>query len=531
MAGSSQELDPDIEALLDDSIFELQAPVPTNNECVPAATIVGLLAQPSPFSIVGLLREDIYRKTTGPVTRRSLLDEPAITPDVFYNTHWAITTDLFFNFTPKVFFTKNSAFLRSFIDLNNQNIVNELTNIIGALNETGLLPTTISASIPEALGLFTTIKLQQYRAGFMLGCARQWENWLIHARVPLYYLLENFFLNKQEIDRIKNNAFFKTDDAGVGTSDENEARKFGLKHLACDKFGLGDTRLSLLAHPYSTDRSDLWIGVQATLPTASEFNTALIAGEFNPEQPIPPFNLQHYFSVALCNTNQALANAVLKRELTDFLLDGLDRLSTILINAPLGNGTHFGIGPELDWRCHMNEYFSAHTYASLQFYSPHHENRYFLIKKQESDFNRIWDDPDQASENLAILNRLLVQTIFPVGIKTTITPGLRFQINQSIMYKSEHWDGSIGFDYWTQRREVQGNPLPIIPFDLPLSLNKASRSAAHQGKIFASIGYYDTLFSGSRNTDWYLSISADGTLFNTGIGQSYIVSIRGGLEF
>ena len=519
----SEELDPDIQALLDESIVNLQAPSFNQKNCFPTEAILGMITpptEPGSIDIVRILREDLYKKTTGPVTRRSLLDLPAFMPDYFYNNYWSWSAEGFFNFTPRVYFTKNSPFIRDYIDLTNKNIIDELSN-----------SEFVNVDIPGVLGLFSSIKLQQYRAGFMFSFARQWDNWLLYARIPLYYLLENFFLTDDEIDRIENNPFFTNDDAGVGTTPEDEARKFALKHIVCDKFGTGDTRLSLLAHLYSSDCQDLWFGLQSTLPTAKAFNSGLIAGEFDPEAMIPPFNLQHFFNVFKCSPNLNLALNVIKTELTDFLVDALDRLSTILINAPLGNGKHFGFGPELNFRYHLNDYFSFNTYSSVQAYLPHKEHRYYLIKKQTSDFERDWHNPERASENLSLLNRLIVQTLFPVGIKTTIVPGPRFQINSSALYKNEHWDLSLGLDYWIQGHESLRNPLPIIPFGLPVDEIKAARPAAQQGKIFANAGYYDTIRSESCTMDWYVCVNMDATIFNSGIGKDYSIGIRGGVEF
>ena len=520
----SGELDPEIEALIDDSLFELQAPSFVQRNCFETVSILSMITppvEPGSINVVTILQEDIYKSTVGPVTRRSLLDLPAFTPDYFYNNYWSFSAEAFFNFTPRVFFTKDSPFIRDYIDLTNENIINELGNS----------EFDVPDDIPGILGLFSSIKLQQYRVGLMLSFARQWDNFVLCGRIPLYYLLENFFLTEEEIDRIKNNPFFTNDDGGLGETPEDEARKFALKHIVADKFGTGDTRLSLLAHVYASECQDIWLGLQSTLPTAKTFNSGLIAGEFDPEAMIPPFNLQHFFNVFKCSSNLNLALGVIKKELTDFLVDALDRLSTILINAPLGNGKHFGFGPEINFRYHVNEYFSFHTYSSIQAYLPHKENRYFLIEKKESDFDRDWHNPEQASENLSLINRLIVQTLFPTGIKTTIFPGPRFQINTSALYKSEHWDLSLGLDYWVQGHEKQNNPLPIIPFNLRVNQKKASRPGAHQGKIFANAGYYGTLHSISPDTDWYLCANMDATVFNSGIGQDFSIGIRFGLEF
>lgn len=520
----SPELDPDIEALLDQDVIELETPLPNQNTCFPTASIIALLTPPSAFNILPILMEDLYKKTTGPVTRRSLLDEPALIPDQFSNNYLSVNADLFYNFSPRVYFTKKSPFINSYIALNNQNIINELSN-----NE------FITADIPGILGLFSTIKLQQHRAGLMAGVARQWDNWLLTARIPLYYMLENFYLTQSEINAIKNNPFFDSDldDAAAGEGREDEVKQFALKHIVGDKFGVGDSRITLLGHIYKSPCKNLWFGLQGTFPTAKTFKRGLLGGEFDPTEPIPPFNLQHFFDLFKCSSStpvqETLATNVLKTELTNFLIDALDRLSTILINAPLGNGKHFGFGPEVDYRYTINDYASTHTYASLEVYTPHREHRFYLIQKQPQDFTHDWSDPDLAGANLAVLNRLIVNTVFPVGIVTTVYPGLRFQMNHAFLYKSRHWDLRLGFDYWYQAKEHITPLLDIIPCDLPINIPKAYRPAAQQGKLFANVGYCGTLCN--NTIDWSASLVMDGTVFHSGIGENYSIVIRAGFDF
>ena len=520
------DIDAEINALLDDSFFELQAPSTVQDDCFPTQSILDLLTPPtSPtdndpmVDVIKLLKENLYRKTTGPVTRRSLLDMPALTPDFFYNNYWTVTADIFFNYSPKVFLTQNSAFLRSYLDLGNEKILNEL-------NSSDL----IDVDVPELVGLFSSIKLQQYRAGLMCGFARHWDTFTVTGRIPLYYLLENFFMTDEEICRIKSHPLLKQDSAPVSAHTETEELKFGLKHLVSDKFGVGDARLTGLLHLVHEDNKNIWLGLQLTLPTAQAIEKGLIAGKFNAKATVPPLNLQHYFNTFFCNDNQMLANDTIQRELTDFAIDTLDRLSTILINAPLGNGKHFGLGPEVDLRYWVNEYFSTHSYASLQVYTPHREDRFYLIEKRASDFDRDWRDPVLAGENLPILNRLILETLFPVRMRTTVRPGVRYQFNHALLYKSDHWDASLGFDYWYQGQEDQ-SVASEIPHHLSLDTKKACRPAAHQGKVFASAGYYASIDRSRCDTDWYATIHTGLSVFNEGIGRNYTISIRCGFEF
>lgn len=521
------ELDTEIEALLDSNILELEAPVNTQGNCVPTCSIVQALTpatnpseNPPIINAVNILKEDLYKHTTGPVTRRSLLDQPALMCDYFSEPCWSFMGDIFFNYSPKMYFTKDSPFIKSYIDLTNENIINEVSNV-----------EFVTIDLPGVLGLFGNLKLYQYRVGLMASFARKWDNWLITARIPLYYLLEHFYLTDQEVDRIKNNPFFTMEEGSEGFGHEKQVEAFALQHLVSDKFGVGDTRLSLLGHVVKNPRINMWFGPQLTIPTAKDFKRGLLAGEFNPDEPIPPFNLQYLFNLSpLCHSNEDpnLASKVLRQQLTDFLVSALDRLSTILINTPLGNGKHFGLGPEFDCRFCFTPYFSAHTYAALEFYMPHNEKRFFLMDKRSIDFNRDWRNTALCGENLAVLNRLVVSTLFPVAVKTSVYPGPRFQINQAFMYTSKHWDLKLGFDYWFQGKEKLNMIIDDLPVKIPLVECKALRPAADQGKLFFNAGYYDTL---CNDVDWRIMLSVDATVFHRGIGENYTGSLRVGVEF
>ena len=83
------ELNAELEALLDSEFIELKHrflhKLVLSHLCIIAyLTPATTPDQPPPIiNAVNILKEDLYRKTTGPVTRRSLLDEPALIPDYF----------------------------------------------------------------------------------------------------------------------------------------------------------------------------------------------------------------------------------------------------------------------------------------------------------------------------------------------------------------------------------------------------------------------------------------------------------------
>lgn len=530
---------PSIDDLFDPTSCPLPPDEPlratTGDDCFDAAMILNLIT-PGPDSTPvinapNILKEDLYLHTTGPVRIRSLLDEPSLQTYNFDNDYISLVIEPFYNYTPKVFFTKNSPFLKSYIDLNNNNIINELS--LTQAQAQDLLNRQLDADIPGILGLFNNIKLQQHRVGFMVGVCKQFSKFIIDFRVPFYYLLEHFFLTNPEIDRIKNNPFFTSEGSTSAVGQEDNVKRFLLKHLVSDRMGFGDSRLTALFNFWESSCAEFWAGIQVTIPTAQTVLRPILGGRFDSSACPPAFNIKRLFNLAFCgdtgSPQQVQAHATIQQDLSAFLVGALDRLSTILINTPLGNGRHWGVGPQFDFRYQFNDYWGMHTYAAFEWFSKHNERRFFLIKKNPAEFDRDYRNEAQAEANLAFLNQQIINTLYPTGVTMSITPGYIVKLRHSFMYDTRHWHASIGFDYWRQDKDKFGaicqSPVP----ECALNFEKGIRPVAQQGKIFGAFGYYGTAFC--HRVSWYTLLCLDGTVFNTGIGKNYTLGIKIGLDF
>ncbi len=470
-----------------------------------------------------ILQENIYLKTVGPVTRRSLLDEPALRYYCLEGCNWNFTFDVFYNYTPRVFFTKDSPFIQSYIDLSNQNIINELDRGLEIVSD-------VKVDIPGILGLFKNFKLQQHKAGAFFGFCKSFDCGInLTLRMPLYYLVDHYFLTQEEQDTIQNSpllASLPTSSAGATSKDETE--KFGLCHLAADRLGIGDLRINLLSNIYSTNCVDLYFGLLATAPTARAIKKGILTGTYDPCAAPPDFNIRQIFDLAFPMSTEPIPNPTQKiKDITSNLLIGtLDRLTTILFDAPLGNGGHFGGGPQFDLNIALTDCWAMHTYAMMEGFSKKRENRFFLTKKDPQEFDRDYRNEDSADDNLAFLNEQIINTFFPERLYIPVRPGIITNIAQSFIYRSPRWYGSIGFDYWNQRNEkLYVNERAIDNYEI----NKGTRPAAEQGKIFLGIGYagkpfYECIY-------WNITLNGDGTVFNKGIGENYNLDLRLNVDF
>lgn len=498
-------------------ILKLITPENINDPCIAQQ---GVCQKDCIINAPAILQEDLYLKTTGPVTRRSLLDEPSLRYYCLEHCPWNFSFTPFYNYSPRVFFTKNSPFIQTYIDLTNENIINEISD--------ALRTACLDVDVPGVLGLFKNMKLQQHRAGAFFGICKTFCDLSFSFQIPLYYLIDHFFLTDEEIETIENSPFLEQLAIGPSMTSREQSEKFGRKHLVADRVGLGDSRLIFLKKIYQNPCINFWFGLQTTLPTAVTIDEGIIGGKFNPFTPPPPFNIKKLFELYFCTPSQDLSRAEqqILNTITNFFIGSLDRLTTILFDAPLGNGGHFGFGPQFDLRIFFNECWSLHTYAVLEGFIKHKESRFFLAAKNPKDFRRDYRSEEEAEENLRFLNDQIINTFFPEPFTIPVRPGIITKLTQTLIYHSCHWNGFLGFDFWHQRPEkLFVNKELIDNFDV----QKATRSAAEQGKIYLGFGYCDTIWN--DRIAWSVNLRGDGAVFHKGIGENYTLALRFGIDF
>lgn len=503
------------------------------SECISDIAILSLIAPRNDptitpiINVPALLQEDIYLRTN-PFVTRSLLDLPSLQPLLFESCDWSLSTQGFYNQTSQAYFSCCSPFIKSYINLTNQNIIDQIELALSNDLVQEQVPSQLIGNVPLVLGLFSTIKLQQRRAGLMFNLSKEFDKFNVSASIPLYYLENNFFLTAEEQELIGNNPFFRNEESAPVNSDEDRVEQYFMQHLLADRVGFGDMRLRGLCNIYSEPNTAVWLGLELTVPTARSFNRGIIGGSFDCACEQPPFNIKRLFSLTpLCpreSAAQERATAVLTSSIHEFFIQALDRLSTILLDTPLGNYHHTGFGPRLDVRHYFNNYCSAHTTIELEFFNRKKELRFYKVKKNPAEFNRDYEDEALASENIEFLNAQVINTFFPRCALTTIRPGSLVKFRQIIRYDSKNWHGSVGFDYWRVGKEKRGCIAP------DLVKEKSKRPAASQGKIFGAFGYFGSGFC--QRIAWNFLLTGEITAFNKqGIGADFTVGASVGLDF
>ncbi len=478
-----------------------------SNDC-PPSQLLELLVN---GGAVSLLQKNIYLKTN-PINVRSLLDMPSLYPIIDMRSK-CDRLDLymipFYNQMSKAYYTENSPFISSYVNLSAQDLIESLGE------DTPLQ----SVGFDEVLDLFQGMKIQERRLGAMFGIFDQTDHSIYNIYLPVYYLEHNFFLTDQERNALINSQFFK--DYGIQGDSEGELN-FAFDHLVNDRLGIGDTRVDIKTIAHEGENLNVWVGMQATIPTAMTFKDGVMGAVFNPACVFPQFNLTEVMTGVVCNKPGTYAFQQAKQQGVDLMVGAVDRLSAMLINVPMGNRGHLGLAPQITFDQRVGCNSTLITNICLEYFFGAKEERFFLVNKDNINFNRNYSDDSQALANLNFLSDQIINTLFPKVCEVRVTPGYLLKFNEKFQHNTERWDFIFEFDFWRQAQEkvdLQNNLLDC---------SKGIKPAAYQGKLVGQCVYN---FRSDRSGNGKFGLTGDVTIFNKGIGKDFTVGFYASMDF
>ncbi|MGE0207159.1 MAG: hypothetical protein AB7R69_04920, partial [Candidatus Babeliales bacterium] len=379
----------------------------------------------------GIFSQDLY-KFTHPINQRSILDLPefyffSCLPCTQKGNVWQPFIHLFYNETHKGNFTRDGTGINSYLAF----------GFARAFEQFGL-----NFPIRDALSLFEDLKIQERRAGIMLGAARYYSDWYFSFETPLIYLFRNFYLTPEEVRAVE--AFF-------GDSGD---LSFARQHLIADRFGIGDSRFNVDYVAIDKPTQRVIFGAEATIPTALSFKRGLYGNHFSKNAPTPTIDLCEICNLII-NGNIDAAQAIG----VDFSVKALDRLSTILLETSPGNNGHFGAGPVIEYRQLVKPKLEFRTRANLEYIFPMWERRFFIRKKNLAEFEAL-NNPNfnNPCEQLRFLEQQIIETFFPEGFNTLVLPGFIFKLTNAIngTMAQGKIQLNLGQDIWWQQGETLG---------------------------------------------------------------------------
>ncbi|MGE0009874.1 MAG: hypothetical protein AB7F19_04970 [Candidatus Babeliales bacterium] len=457
-----------------------------------ACDVVTLITNP-PIEAQIVLQEDLYLHTN-PNNSRSLLNLPGFYHHYFYPCENYFWTQLFYNQTSNGYYTKESTQLKSYILLNNPNLIRRIEEF------------EIEVNVPDVLAIFSNMKLQERRLGLMFGIQHVWGcNWHVRAYAPWYYLERNLSLTDEEQILLER----------AGVPPQDDPMDFARKHVIIDKLGVGDTRIELGYMPYQTDYAFARIGGLFTIPTAFAWKQGLYGTHFSKTTPAPNFNLLNFINTILVDKD--IPRAI--EEGTEFLIAAVDRLSTIVLETGMGNEGHFGLGIFADQQLELSNCWTLRSKSSLEYITPRKEKRFYIMHKDPAEFDRDYTstNPIVCQENLNFLNQQLIETLFPTMYETHISPGFIFIWNTSLTYHGKTFDFQFGYDLYWQDKEKLGTINATAAQIARLRKEIAIKPCAYQSKLFGDLIYKKQ----GTCRDYYIGFHLDATILSTGIGKDF----------
>lgn len=485
-------------------------------------SIVSLLITQA--DILDILQENIFLHTNK-LNHRSLLDRVLFDDNrnVWDCDRTLFVMHIFGSYMPRSNFTSRSTDIDSYVALQQNSLIFKLQNVVDRLIPLFQNP-IFNIDINKILGLFKNLTVQERQIGLFFEIGKLWDTYRFTVQFPVYYLERNFSLTEEEQILIE---------AELGRTDIETQEDLTKNHMVSDKLGLGDSRVQFDVLICETPKSIVYGGFYTTLPTAFPFVKGIVGTTFPKPCTYPSFNLTELFDLAITPTqeNQEKAFDIL----TDFLLGALDRLSANLLDQPLGNGGHVGLGTYLTVEMPLgqvikNEWFDifmTESKLSLEYLIPKKEKRFFINKIDVAAFNpsNFIDpnspiiDPVEAAENLAFLESQIVERLYLRAFPVTVQPGPIFRYTAKVMYNGLSWCTAFGYDLWIQGAEHDSRIKNKI-IQNQVCFDKVHPPLAYQSKIFGTLGYMEK----EKDSCLVVSLNGEATISNRGIGSDWAVS-------
>lgn len=382
--------------------------------------------------------------------------------------------------------------------------------------------------LPDVLALFDNLKIQERKVGilFQKNGSLYDKKWTF--QIPFLYQEHNFYLSPYERSLINNQPLYtkreapkQVEEASAKAGKSSSPIDFFRNHLVSDKIGFSDARFSFSFIEKKYASSFYSAGGFVTVPCAFSLKKGIVGAHLDALKESTPFDL-HSDLVDLYVTGKY---SQIKQNVFDYGLSVLDRAATILLENPLGNKRHVGIGVHGKLTKNVSESFSLRTQAHIELLLPSLERRFIKVFLNNTELDSIHvSDPvteEEAALKVAALNVSMQESFFPEGYKMVVFPGLESQASVELKYKKGLWQASIGGQLWhhTQERFLStpsGNGIVQSRFDV----QSCKQEQAFQENIFCSL-----VRKKNKESSWFFGLNIEKTFLSQSRGKDFMVSL------
>jgi hypothetical protein len=452
------------------------------------------------------LAKNFFRRTNS-LNKRPVETLPIfwLMPDKCANLNWNFRTHLFFNDNGYLHMSPKGYTLgTSYIQLNE-----EFFEDIDIQEFQDKLP---------SLFLMSPAKIQERRLGFMFQTFKNWQKYSLEALFGLIYDERNYFFTPEEQAAL-------TDQFAAENTSNGARNPTLIEHALSDKIGITDLQLKFripICDTTDTDRVYINAGPIVTVPTAFALKNGIFGSNFVGKSHRPTFNIKQLLDDAQAGNTTNAAQIVIP-----VLVNSIDRLSEDVLQTPLGNGGHFGVGALIEPQYIYSDSIRVPISAWFEYLVPAYEPRFYIQKKYPALFTDdalYWPGMSEAEAgaSLAFLDEQAINTIYLERESVKVHPGFTGEFQIAPEFKINSCIFTIGYDFWFKQREHLGKFQTAQKATIA-QLNRAYNKpfCAYQNKVFSKICYRAI----KKTYDWTLDISGEKTLSSYGIGKGWSLAI------
>ncbi|GMU19051.1 MAG: hypothetical protein AMXMBFR12_02430 [Candidatus Babeliales bacterium] len=490
------------------------------------------------IGVIRLIQENFFLRSNI-IRTRSLLDYPWNLPWRHDKDKKAVFVDLFYNQTSRAFFTQDSSNICTYLALTNDGFLQRLQDILTNIRN-NFAPDLNTDQLIELLDLFTTFTVQERRLGLMLGGKTAINCWHITVLAPWYYLERNHFVDdrvQQDLLELSEEIFGRPANLCELHAAERRQHELEEAYLISDKFGIGDTRIYADFPIIKKEKLTTRLGILSTIPTAFAWKKGLKGSSLHLIKRRPELDLVQIFDDATLS----IAGAPFTNpQPINFAFAVLENLGAMLLESPLGNGGHFGLGTYIRNRSPLTSLIKQNwakdvtmrSFISLEYLFPATEWRSFRIPVEEALFNsrNFLDTEDQAvvNSNYAFLLEQITNRFIPYALEARVHPGIVFRWSSQLFYEGCDWFGfSFGTDTYVRNKEKLSDVNATRAVKRIIDQYHARYPTAYQAKLAGSIFFKID----KPDKFWTISLFADYTYMNRGIGADFSLTLNTDVSF
>jgi len=478
-----------------------------------------------------VLDPSIYKKTLVPQDRNIFNYPNTLLVSYQFLPQQQFTTHLFINVTPRKNFRNSEdcitgTSLDSYLNIRSKGLLFTLNQLLELISDDELKNKLKRVDVDKLLWAFEQAHLEERRLGVIGHYYRQMtEKSYFQIKLPLYWMIRNLNYDKQYKDIMQQELgdFISN---GTGSANSFDENAFARKHFVFDALGLGNLRLTYNHIIWEGNNWHFDLGASLILPTDYQFARGLYGTYFQPSNKHPNLDLCNIASSVISGNAETV-------QVEKYFLSALNHLSSMLLQCNLGYNKHLGfdVVGTVFWQIIPDLAFN--TQYCLEFLIPKEEQRFF-VPKNKGDFSKIYNAlPQTTTEEqqvkLAFLEARLNELLFPKVVDVKLFPGFIFHSTSCLQKTFRNWNFDVGTTSYYQTNE-QINAfygLKREAIDL-LDIDKALNETLIQFKVFGKI---HRIFHTRRHNDISLSIWADGTLYNNGLGNDFSLGIAFDAKF